>query len=133
MDRGRQIDNIQNTNAIFIDHYGNQGKTSVKTSNPPGGQSHFSFGWTQPEPQQQPKPPQSNKPSTYAQNEPQQEQRSFNRFGKGKQQYQQPQSQPQQKEDLNKPHTSVKISRTPGGQSNIVFGTDDSNYNHYKK
>ena len=44
MDRGREIDNAQNTNAVYIDKYGNGGKTSVKTSNPPGGKSHFSFG-----------------------------------------------------------------------------------------
>lgn len=49
MDRGRQIDNIQNTNARFIDNYGASNKTSVKTSNPPGGKSSFSFGWTEPE------------------------------------------------------------------------------------
>ena len=43
MDRGREIDNAQNTNAVYIDKYGNGGKTSVKTSNPPGGKSNFSF------------------------------------------------------------------------------------------
>ena len=32
MDRGREIDNAQNTNAVYIDKYGNGGKTSVKTS-----------------------------------------------------------------------------------------------------
>lgn len=36
MDRGRVIDNVQNVNARFIDQYGAAGKTSVKTSNPPG-------------------------------------------------------------------------------------------------
>jgi hypothetical protein len=36
MDRGRQIDNIQNVNARFIDTFGQGGKTSVKTTNPPG-------------------------------------------------------------------------------------------------
>ena len=30
-------------------------------------------------------------------------------------------------------HTSVKVSNRPGGQSNIVFGTDDTNYDHYRK
>ncbi len=35
MDRGRQIDNIQNVNARYIDQYG-AGRTSVKTTNPPG-------------------------------------------------------------------------------------------------
>ena len=36
MDKGREIDNAQNTNAVYIDKYGNGGKTSVKTSNPGG-------------------------------------------------------------------------------------------------
>jgi hypothetical protein len=35
MDRGRQIDNIQNVNAGMFDKFGS-GKTSVKTTNPPG-------------------------------------------------------------------------------------------------
>lgn len=30
-------------------------------------------------------------------------------------------------------HTSVRVTKNPGGQSNIVFGTDDSNYEHYRK
>lgn len=132
MDRGRQIDNIQNTNAVFIDHYGNRGKTSVKTSNPPGGQSHFSLGWSQPEPQQE-KQTQNSKEHNYGHNEVEQEQKPINRFGKGKQSYQQQQPEPQQQPQPQQPHTSVKISRAPGGQSNIVFGTDDSNYNHYRK
>lgn len=50
MDRGRQIDNSQNVNARWIDQFNQQGKTSVKTSNPPGGKSSFSLGWTEPEP-----------------------------------------------------------------------------------
>jgi len=49
MDRGRAMDNIQNTNARFIDNYGNSNKTSVRTTNPPGGKSSFSLGWTEPE------------------------------------------------------------------------------------
>ena len=36
MDKGRQMDNIQNTNARYIDKFGQDNKTSVKTSNPPG-------------------------------------------------------------------------------------------------
>lgn len=36
MDKGRIMDNIQNSNARFIDKYGDTNKTSVKTSNPPG-------------------------------------------------------------------------------------------------
>ena len=50
MDRGRIIDNAQNTNARFIDTYGTSQKTSVRTTNPPGGKSSFSFGWSEPEP-----------------------------------------------------------------------------------
>ena len=30
-------------------------------------------------------------------------------------------------------HTSVRVTKNPGGQSNIVFGTDDSNYEHSRK
>ena len=45
MDRGRIIDNIQNTNAVNIDKYGNTGKTSTRVINPPGGKGHFSLGW----------------------------------------------------------------------------------------
>ena len=30
-------------------------------------------------------------------------------------------------------HTSVRVTKNPGGQSNIVFGTDDSNYEHYRR
>jgi len=49
MDRGRIIDNIQNTNARFIDNFGASNKTSVRTTNPPGGKSSFSLGWSEPE------------------------------------------------------------------------------------
>lgn len=49
MDRGRIIDNIQNTNARFIDNYGASNKTSVRTTNPPGGKSSFSLGWSEPD------------------------------------------------------------------------------------
>jgi hypothetical protein len=45
MDRGRQIDNIQNVNAVNIDKFGNTGKTSTRVINPPGGKDHFSLGW----------------------------------------------------------------------------------------
>ena len=30
MDRGREIDNAQNTNAVYIDKYGNGGKTQSR-------------------------------------------------------------------------------------------------------
>jgi len=36
MDKGRQIDHIQNVNARFIDNFGASQKTSVKIANPPG-------------------------------------------------------------------------------------------------
>ena len=45
MDRGRQIDNIQNTNARFLDQFGKCGKTSIRVIHPPGGEDHFSLGW----------------------------------------------------------------------------------------
>lgn len=45
MDRGRIIDNIQNTNAMIYDQFGKTGKTSVRTTNPPGGKCHFTLGW----------------------------------------------------------------------------------------
>lgn len=51
MDRGRIIDNAQNTNARFIDNYGTSQKTSVRITNPAGGKSSFSLGWTEPEAQ----------------------------------------------------------------------------------
>ena len=44
---------------------------------------------------------------------------------------QQPPQQPQQYQSQQ--HTSVRVNQRPGGNSNIVFGTDDSNYNHYRK
>ena len=36
MDRGRIIDQVQNTNARFIDNYGNNHKTSIRMINQPG-------------------------------------------------------------------------------------------------
>ncbi len=36
MDRGRIIDNAQNTNAMYLDKVGSQGKTSINVVNPPG-------------------------------------------------------------------------------------------------
>ena len=107
MDRGRQIDNVQNTNAVYIDNFGNCGKTSVKTSNPPGGKSHFSLAWGGQE------------------EEPVQKKGGRKRFG-------------QHNDNMagimgGQVHTSVKVTKNPGGQSNSVFGTDDSNYEHYRK
>ena len=62
MDRGRQIDNIQNSNAVFLDRFGKSGKTSTKIINPPGGKDHFSLGWGDPEPSTQPQKQNTNKP-----------------------------------------------------------------------
>ena len=53
MDRGRQIDNVQNSNAVYLDRFGKSGKTSTKVINPPGGKDHFSLGWGDPEPSYQ--------------------------------------------------------------------------------
>ncbi len=50
MDRGRQIDNIQNINARYFDQFGTCGKTSTKITHPPGGEDHFSLGWEYEEP-----------------------------------------------------------------------------------
>ena len=52
MDKGRQIDNIQNTNARFIDQFGKSGKTSTRITHPPGGEDHFTLGWGYEEPKQ---------------------------------------------------------------------------------
>lgn len=50
MDRGRQIDNIQNVNARIFDQFYQRNKTSVRTTNPPGGKSSICLGWSFPEP-----------------------------------------------------------------------------------
>ena len=104
MDRGRQIDSIQNQNAVYIDNYGETRKTSVKIANPPGGRSNFSLGWGDDSHQQQEKPKYGRK-----------------RF------------EPNQNSLQNNVHTSVKVSHNPGGKSNIVFGTDQTSYEDYRK
>ena len=126
MDRGRQIDNIQNSNAVFLDRFGKSGKTSTKVSNPPGGKDHFSLGWDDSQQKNQPPKP-GNKPRIERKKE--QEPRAIpSQYRSKGQQSQQP---PQQNQ--NQQHTSVRVSQRPGGNSNIVFGTDDSNYEHYRK
>ena len=45
MDKGRQIDKTQNTNARFYDNFGKNGKTSTKITHPPGGVDHISLSW----------------------------------------------------------------------------------------
>ena len=127
MDRGRQIDNVQNSNAVFLDRFGKSGKTSTKVSNPPGGSSHFSLGWDQPEPNVQSQKQQSNKPRIERKKE--EEPRKIpSQYHPKNQQGQNPVQQNQ-----NQQHTSVRVNQRPGGNSNIVFGTDDSNYEHYRK
>ena len=127
MDRGRQIDNAQNSNAVYLDRFGKSGKTSTKVINPPGGKDHFSLGWGDPEPSAQPQKQSSNKPRIERRKD--QEPRTIPSQYHPK--TQQPPQQPQQYQSQQ--HTSVRVNQRPGGNSNIVFGTDDSNYNHYRK
>ena len=125
MDRGRQIDNIQNSNAVYLDRFGKSGKTSTKVINPPGGKDHFSLGWDEPEPTQK---QQTNKPRIERRKE--QEPRTI-----PSQYHPKTQKPPQQSPQFNpsQQHTSVRVNQRPGGNSNIVFGNDDSNYDHYRK
>ena len=51
MDKGRQIDNIQNTNACFYDKFAKNGKTSTRITHPPGGEDHISLSWQTNEPE----------------------------------------------------------------------------------
>ena len=104
MDRGRQIDNIQNVNAVHIDQFGRSGKTSTRVTHPPGGEDHFSLGWGY-----EPEPPQKN--------------------NYGKKRFDQPQSQFQQQGN----NPSVPFNRNQNYRSNIVFGNDDPQYDHYRK
>ena len=126
MDRGKQIDNIQNTNAVYLDKFGKSGKTSTKIINPPGGKDHFSLGWDEPKQSNQPQKPQTNKPRIERKKE--QEPRTIPSKYQPKQQPHQPPANNQ-----NQQHTSVRVNQRPGGNSNIIFGTDDSNYEHYRK
>lgn len=110
MDRGRQIDHNQNTNAVYLDQYGQAGKTSVKIHNPPGGATHFSLAWgNEPE----------NKPKIGRRRFEQKDQNmKSNVFGQ---------------HDSNKVHTNVRINNNPGGKDQIVFGTDNICYDDYRK
>ena len=125
MDRGRQIDNVQNSNAVYLDRFGKSGKTSTKVINPPGGKDHFSLGWGDPEPTYQSQKQSSNKPRIERKKE--QEPRTI------PSQYHPKTQQPPQQHNQSQQHTSVRVNQRPGGNSNIVFGTDDSNYDHYRK
>ena len=128
MDRGRQIDNIQNSNAVYLDRYGKSGKTSTKVINPPGGKDHFSLGWEEPKEiktNTQSQNPQTNKPRIERKKETQP------RTIPSKYQ---PKTQPiKDNNNTNQTHTSVRVNQNPGGNSNIFFGNDDSNYDHYRK
>ncbi len=125
MDRGRQIDNAQNSNAVYLDRFGKSGKTSTKVINPPGGKDHFSLGWGDPEPTYQSQKQSSNKPRIERKKE--QEPRTI------PSQYHPKTQQPPQQNNQSQQHTSVRVNQRPGGNSNIIFGTDDSNYDHYRK
>ena len=46
MEPGRRIDHTQNVNAMKYDTFNQTGKTSTKITHPPGGECHFSLGWT---------------------------------------------------------------------------------------
>ena len=125
MDRGRIMDNAQNNNARYVDQFGNSGKTSVKTMEPPGGKSSFSLGWEQPEvQQQQPKRnfnnmnnQQNNQQNNYDNNDYQQPKRNSNQA-----QQQQQSNVFQNDQQQNQPKTSVRVKQAPGGNSQITFG-----------
>ena len=104
MDRGRQIDNIQNTNARFLDQFGKCGKTSTRVIHPPGGEDHFSLGWGYEEP--------------------------LPKYTYGRKIFDQPNLQPQSSAYT---YGSKAKNQYQRGRSNIVFGNDDSNYDHYRK
>ena len=129
MDIGRQIDNIQNSNAVYIDRFGKSGKTSTKVLNPPGGKDHFSLGWEE---------PKENKPNVQSQNHPMNKPRIERKKETEPRtipsKYQpKTQQMPPQNNLNNQQHTSVRVNQRPGGNSNIIFGNDDSNYDHYRK
>ena len=133
MDRGRQIDNIQNSNAVYLDRFGKSGKTSTKIINPPGGQDHFSLGWEEPKQiktNTQSQNPPMNKPRIERKKEIQP--RTIpNKYQPKTQQI--PNNNININTNVNQQHTSVRVNQRPGGNSNIIFGTDDSNYDHYRK
>ena len=127
---GRQIDNIQNSNAVYIDRFGKSGKTSTKIINPPGGKDNFSLAWDEPKKNIEQKNNQINKPRIERKKEteprtipnkyvPKNQQNNSNNINN--------------MNNSNQPKTSVRVNQRPGGNSNIIFGTDDSNYEHYRK
>lgn len=112
----------QNTNAVYLDNYGKGGKTSIRTLNPPGGQSHFSLGWDNNN-QAPPQEPQRFGRKRIDPNPPYDPHAFGNVNRKPNQAY----------NNAGGVHTSVKVSSNPGGRSNIVFGTDNINYDDYRK
>ena len=97
--------------------------------NPPGGKDHFSLGWEE---------PKENKPNvqsqTHPMNKPRIERKKETEPRTIPSKYQPKTQQMQQNNNLNnQQHTSVRVNQRPGGNSNIIFGTDDSNYDHYRK
>ena len=83
----------------------NQGTTSVKVNNAPGGKSNFSLAWDVPE--------QAPKKTTTQQVQPPQQ---------APQQVPQVQQIAGQKEQQPAGKTSVKVHNPPGGKSSITFG-----------
>jgi hypothetical protein len=149
MDKGRIIDNIQNTGARFIDSFGSSGKTSVKTTNPPGGKSSFSLGWEEPTQKRTTKTEtkkndvftskkkvQNEEYNDYNDNNNYQEDYS-NKVSYNNKNY----SNYSNNSNTNNYNissntdnkTSVKVKYPSGGRSQIVFGNDNTNMNDYKK
>ena len=103
MDKGRQIDNIQNVNARFIDQFGKCGKTSTRIIHPPGGEDHFSLGWGYEE------PPKYSYGRKRFENQNYQFQSNPSNYGNRNYNY------------------------NDRGKSQIDFGNNDYNYDHYRK
>jgi hypothetical protein len=119
MDKGRQIDKAQNQNAVYIDQYGKGGHTSTKVIHAPGGEDHWSFGWGNDNNNQNQQPKAGRK--------------RFNDINSNASSLQN--NNNDNKNNNNNPgfKPSVRVNNNPGGKSNIVFGNDDTNYDHYRK
>lgn len=112
-DPGHNIDSSQNQNAVFIDQFGKSGKTSTRINAPPGGQDHFSLGWGNPEPEVK-KPIVGRRLGPFRNEQPKVDNNN-------------------EKANPPQPKPSIKVRQNPGGSSNIIFGSDDTNYDHYRK
>jgi len=125
MDKGRQMDRAQNQNAVFIDQFGKGGHTSTKVIHAPGGDSHWSFGW--------------GNDNNNDNNQQKGGRKRFDGVNSNASSMQNNNNNGNGNNNNNnnggdggfKP--SVRVNNNPGGRSNIVFGTDDSNYEHYRK